>query len=54
MTDIVANVWRCPRCGKQFLEPGNDLEYGDILCDACNVPLEFAGHQDITVEESND
>ena len=50
MTDLVVNVWRCPHCGKKALS-NDDLEYGDILCDACETLMEYAGHQDITVED---
>ena len=48
MTDMIVNVWRCPQCGRQVLS-SDDLEYGDIMCDACETLAEYAGHQDITV-----
>ena len=48
---IVKNVWQCPCCGKHVLT-GDDLEYGDLLCDACETLLEYAGHCDIETEES--
>ena len=51
MTDMIVNVWRCPNCGRQVLLKGDDLEYGDLMCDACETLMELAGHQDITVED---
>lgn len=50
MTDMIVNVWRCPDCGEQVLVM-DDLGQGDLICDACDSVMEFAGHQDITVED---
>lgn len=52
MADTMTKVWRCPHCGKTVLEIDGDLEYGDIMCDACETLLEYAGHCDIETEES--
>lgn len=50
MTEMVFDVWRCPCCGSEIFTL-DDLEYGDIICDACEVPIEYVGHQDIAVSD---
>ena len=50
MTDMVVNVWRCPCCGYSVFAL-DEMEYGDIMCDACEVLMESAGRQDITLAD---
>ena len=50
MTDMTVNVWRCPCCGYSVFAL-DEMEYGDIMCDACEVLMESAGRQDIAIAD---